>query len=338
LKATKLSEAVNPISVQCFSIKEFQQMGHVVSCFRDIEVREVFVDIRVDSEIEASMDPQESAMIQKIRTQIFGPAQEILSRYQGYEDCHELIAEAIRSSAEESVHSAFEAVLPSVLFQKEVFDFSAEIANAFRSLTLYIVSLPFFDLTEVLPLRPVTARTVADLFELILAFDEHTVLINSKILADLSFFRRNVNRRPNFQDYESLYAKSWDISVFFAGQSPFLAKVISTLRQDTNEIGLKPILNVFSGLCNAFTLTVRDGFSEEHLCTKCFRTIVGSILCYDHLNADGAFHKKSGIKTLEAVECLDRTGIQAQLLKLLKFGSKHYSDPTTQKQISAIIK
>jgi hypothetical protein len=281
---------------------------------------------------------EENELMERIARNVLEPGEALLRRYREYEDCHELIVEAISAPTEDNIEAAFEAILPSIVFQAEILDFSGVLVNAFEGLSSYMIGL-HQSMLQSLEASPCIARAFADLFNLVLAFDEQNMRVNSEVLGDLGFFRRNATRRLNTQNYDELYGKSWDMSIFFGTQSPFLNKIIAALQNKAFEFDLTSVLDLLAGICDGFTSTLTNHrFEEEDWNVLCYRAIAGSIICYDHLSQQGAFHSKAGLQTGDAVRVLSKAEGQGHLLKLLKFVSKHYSEPRTQRAITEIIK
>jgi hypothetical protein len=263
----------------------------------------------------------------------------ILQRYDAYQDCRNLISVALTNATPANVDAAWDVVLPNVRFQEEIHDFAETIASDFHRLVCFILSCSG-DFVDVLRFHPRAATMVAHLFEEILRFDDTTVKLH-RVLVDLSFFRRAAARRPDFGEYESLYQKSSDMSFFFAAPSPLLSKAINAVQ----SLGRTPrevprILELFAAFVAIFTsMQTKHLFTDAKTNSICFRTIVGSILFFDSISSTGAFQAKSGIQSLKAIELLAVANpSQSELLNLLKFGSKHYPDPTTRKEITEMIK
>jgi hypothetical protein len=304
-------------------------------CSADGGLPDIFIDLANAS----SSDSNENSTVSGIQSRVLSSAPDILRRYSGYQDCQQLISVAISNASPANVDAAWAAAVPNVQFQSELFDFANSLISAFQSLVTYVLSAGAGRALQAFEEHPLVAKTFGDFFNAIVSFDETTVKL-PRLLGDLSFFRRTASRRPDFQDYDELYQKSSEMSMFFAVPNPLLTKAINAVQGTArNPQEVARVIDVFGGLCDAFTSTqMHHHFSDEELNLISYRTIAGSILFYDSISASGAFHAKAGLKTVTAVEVL--AGAQPKqtgLLNLLKFNSKHYKDPTTQKQITALI-
>lgn len=308
-------------------------MGGVGSCTGDQGLPDIFIDI-TNAE---SHDAEENSLCGEIHSQVLDNSRDILSRFAAYQDCQHLITAAISNASQENTEAAWNAVLPNVQFQAELFDFGMAVVNNFSNLTEFLVKKANGRATEVLERHAVAVKTLVDLFNAVVAFDE-TILRLNKLLSDLSFFRRSANRRSGALDYEELYAKSAEMSMFFAVASPLLTKCIDKVSAMSRKVqDAANLVDVFGGVADALTNgQMNHKYDSEETNMLCYRAIVCCIIVYDSIAANGAFHKKAGIATLEACQVLAGAG-QQDLLKMLKFNTKHYKDPSTQKKISEII-
>jgi hypothetical protein len=200
----------------------------------------------------------------------------------------------------------------------------------------YVVGQAGGDATGCLSRHQAAAKSFVDLFDIILKFDE-TIQGLPKLLGDLSFFRRNASRHP---DCDALFAKSNEMSMFFAVPSALLSKTLGSLSGSARSPaeGAK-VLDVFGALVDLCTSAqVNHHSSSPQVSLLYNRAIVGGLICYDTLAPQGCFHAKAGVQTLSAVESIaSEIPKPTGLLNLLKYSSKHYKDPTTMKQITGLI-
>lgn len=308
-------------------------MGGVGSCTGDQGLPDIFIDI-TNAE---TRDAEENSQCSDIQSSVLQGSQDILSRFAGYQDCQQLITAAISNASQENTDAAWNAVLPNVEFQAELFDFATEVVNNFANLTEFLVKKANGRAVEVLEDHALAVKTMVDLFNAVVQFDQ-TMLGLSKLLGDLSFFRRSASRRADFSDYDELYGKSAEMSMFFAVSSPLLAKCISKI----SAVSRAPqqvahLVDVFGGIADALTNgQINHKYENDETNQRCMRAIVCCIIVYDHVAANGAFHSKAGIATLEACQVLASAG-QKSLLNMVKFNTKHFEDPNTQKKISELI-
>ena len=310
-------------------------MGTALSCTGEPTLPEVFVDIE---NVEAT-DARESELAGEAQSAVIESASDILRDFASYNDCQPLITAAISNASEENAAAAWNAVVPNVQFQSRLYDFAAEVADRFKDLIDFLVSKSNGKALQVIDQHSLAVKTVCELCHCILTFDE-TVVRLPKLLGDLSYFRRTATRRSDFGDYDELYAKSSEMSMFFAVPYPLLTRCITKITaairtpQDTVKV-----LDLFAALSDTFTsCQLNHRYTDDERNRLCYKTIVCAILIYDAVSTSGAFSTKAAIHTLDAVQVLaGTTPKETDLLNLLKFGSKHYKDPSTHRKITAIL-
>jgi hypothetical protein len=282
-------------------------------------------------------DAPEEAACNDIRSRCFGPAEDLLPRYAAYHDCQQLITVAISNASPANVDAAWAAVVPNVQFQAELFDFAIAVAEGFESMIRYVMENMTGGAIETLSAHQFAAKTFAELYDVILRFDDTTAGL-PRLLTDLSFFRRTSASRGAQGD--PLVQKTNEMTMFFAVPGPLLTKTVSNLTvsfkssQDTAKL-----LEIFAAISDTFAATqTHHSFPDKDMNMICFRAMTGAILCYDKLSPTGAFDAKAAIRTLSAIELLAlSTPKQVGLLSLIKFNSKHFKDATTQHQIVTLV-
>lgn len=310
-------------------------MGAAASCSGEPTLTDVFIDI----ENTDSTNTVETELASDAEATVLEPARDILRDFSNYSDCQNIITTAIANSSQENCAAAWDAVFPNVQFQSRLYDFSVAVADTFKKLIDFLVSKSNGKALQVIDQHSLAVKTVCELCNVILTFDE-TVIRLPRLLGDLSYFRRMATRRDDFGDFDELYAKSSEMSMFFAVPSPLLTKCIGQVKagirtpQDTAKV-----LDLFAALSDTFTnCQLNHRYTDEERNRLCYKTIVCAILIYDTISASGAFNTRAGIHTLDAVQVLAGTSPkETDLLNLLKFGSKHYKDPSTHRKITAIL-
>jgi hypothetical protein len=268
---------------------------------------------------------------------VIRPSGDLLPRFAAYQDCQALIAVAISNASAANVDAAWAAVLPNVQFQAELYDFALTIVERFQALLTYAIGQAgAAGALDALSHHQLAAKSFVDLFDVVLRFDE-TISTLPRLLGDLSFFRRNASKHS---ESEMLYTKSNEMSMFFAVPSPLLAKTISGISGSARSPPeVAKVLDVFGALADLLTSAqVNHKSPNADTNMRYYRGIIGSLLVYDSLAALGCFHAKAGVQTLAAIEAIaSDTPKPTGLLNLLKYSSKHYKDPTTQKPITLLI-
>jgi hypothetical protein len=291
------------------------------------------LDLAVDFEAATPADDDEQQLAAAVEGRVLNPARELLPRFAAYQDCQTLIAVAISNASPENVDAAWAGALPNVQFQAELFDFGSVVIEHVQRIVASVVS---HGGSASLGRRIVTTKLLILCFDVILRFDD-TLTTLPRLLGDLSFFRRNASRHS---DCDALFAKSNEMSMFFAVPSPLLMKAIAAVSGAARQPAeASKVLDVFGGvvhLCTGLQTKHKSANEEENV--RQYRAIVAALLCHDHIAPLGVFHPKSGVKVLPAVNVLAHAQPKASnLLNLLKYSSKHYKDPTTVKGVTAVI-
>jgi hypothetical protein len=279
----------------------------------------------------------ESACVSELDARISG-AGDILMRYNSYQDCQQLISIAISDPNPSHVDAAWAGATPNVRFQADLFDYACKIVSGFQELVTFFTSQPG-RIADLLQEHPAATKRFADLFGIIIQFDDITMKM-PRLLGDLSFFRRTASRRPDFGDYDDLYQKSSEMSMFFAIPSPLLTKIVTAVRGSAKSPAeLTRLLELLAGIVDMFTsMQTNHPSDDQELNCLCYKTIIGGILLYDSISSEGAFHPKAGIHCVPAVEVVVAASPrQSMLLNLIKYGSKHFKEPTTNKRIAEMI-
>jgi hypothetical protein len=302
------------------------------ACAAGVSLPDVFIDLSS----AAAGDDEESRVVDDIKNRVLSPSGELLPRFAAYQDCQGVITVAISNASPENVDAAWAAALPNVQFQAELFDFALVLVERFQSLVNYVTGQGGKDALSVFSRHHLAAKTFADFYDIILKFDE-TISTLPRLLGDLSFFRRNASRHP---DCDQLYAKSNEMSMFFAIPSPLLSKTLSGISASARSPpDVAKMLDVFGSLADLFTSAMVNHRSDNREVTLLYmRGIVGALLCYDSIAPAGAFHAKAGVQALTAIETIaSETPKPTGLLNLIKYGSKHYKEPTTLKGITMLV-
>jgi hypothetical protein len=289
--------------------------------------------VYIDVDAATAADEDEQALVGDIETRVIAPSVDFLGRFAAYQDCQALTSVAIANPSPEAVSTAWDAVLPNVRLHAELYDFALLVVDRFQAL---LTSAIAHGAGTGLARRQLTAKSLFELFDIILRFDD-TLTRFPRLLGDLSFFRRNASRHS---DCEALYGKSNEMSMFFAIPSPLRSKVIGAIGGALKSPGeTVKALEVFASLVDLFTSSqLYHKSADEEANVKQYRTIIGSLLCYDTIAPQGCFHAKAGVRTLAAVTAVSQGNPKpTALLNLLKYEAKHYKDATTMKQITAII-
>lgn len=274
---------------------------------------------------------------------------DILDRFSNYQDVQAQTTAAISNPSETTNENAWQAVLPNVEFQSEIYDFSKNISSAFLNLINFLINeistkggsnaKVSRSQCEFLEDYPVAINSICQISQAIIRFDNIKMRL-PKLLGDLSYFRRTAPRRPDFSNYDEMYAKSSDMTMFFANASPLLSRCVqevsSKYSKDPEKFTL--VLTLIADIADSLTSTVLyHKFSNDASNVKCLSGVSYMIIFYDNLSTSGAFTVKSPIHLKESLTTLKNySPPQTELINTVKY-SKHFGDPSTPPNIKEIL-
>jgi len=133
------------------------------------------------------------------------------------------------------------------------------------------------------------------------------------------------------------------MSLFFAYPTPMM-KVVgdtttkflstdTTVPRDSVTAALGAMANVCQGMVN------NKKFTSDNTNMFCLRAMTGAIILFDHVDAQGAFARKSPINIKGAITTLKTypTSPTDGLLNALRFTTVHLNDPQTPNNIKQML-
>lgn len=274
---------------------------------------------------------------------------DILDRFSNYQDVQAQTTAAISNPSETTNENAWQAVLPNVEFQSEIYDFSKNISTAFLNLIGFLLNeisskgganaKVSRSQCEFLEDYPVALNSICQISQAIIKFDNIKMRL-PKLLGDLSYFRRTAPRRPDFSNYDEMYAKSSDMTMFFANASPLLSRCVQEVssKYSKDQEKFTSVLTLIADIADSLTATVSyHKFANDASNVKCLSGVAFMIIFYDNLSTSGAFTSKSPIHLKESLTTLKSyTPTQTELINTVKY-SKHFGEPTTPQNIKDLL-
>jgi len=300
------------------------------------------VDFFLDLENAKPQTDEEKQVHQNVSVVLDkGPV--IIDKLTTYKGCEEAIRKAITNPGPESEEAAWNAVVPAVEQLKEFYDFALELETCLPKL---LVALCKTDN----PKRNVASlqalvKQMADVFDFVLRFDD-LKMINPAIQNDFSYYRRTLNRMKISRKDINITIKDElanRMSLFFAYPTPMMNVVNEAtskfLSQDTTvpKENVAMVLATIANVCQ--DMVSQEKFSNETTVLFCLRAMTGSVIIFDHLHIQGAFHKKSPINIKGVITVLKaRMGKGTDgLLNALRFTTIHLNDPDTPAAIKVLL-
>jgi len=185
-----------------------------------------------------------------------------------------------------------------------------------------------------------TSRRLADLLDFVLKFDE-TKMLRPGLQNDFSYYRRSLGKHMQDKDLTVRDDEASFISLFIAQPIPMMTSVAKATTELMNESPQyhTHVPKVLATIANVCLHLVKTGEQEQSVNLLCVRGMVGCIVLFDHISADGAFVKRSGINIRQAVQLLVKEyNDQQALLNALRYSAPHFSDDSTPSAITAMLK
>lgn len=189
------------------------------------------------------------------------------------------------------------------------------------------------------------AKRFAELMDFVLRFDELKML-RPGLQNDFSYYRRGLGKHAQDPD---LLVKDDDasfISMFLAGHIPMMTSAEKAATQAFQED--ESITAVVANFANACLMLLkhRKFPPNEDVNKLCLRAMIGAIVLYDHVEPEGAFHRRSPIQ-MKAVCQMLTTGFRRDHSRLwrqdnlvdglkgvLRFSTVHFSDESTPNNVT----
>jgi len=267
---------------------------------------------------------------------------EILEKLFRYSGCEEYIRKAITTPGPETEEAAWNAVLPAVDQLQEFFDYAMELESWFPKL---LVALCKDSAKSSLQNQQALAKQLAEVFDFVLRFDD-AKMTNPAIQNDFSYYRRTLNRMKiskkemNIKIRDELANR---MSLFFAYPTPMMKVIGDTttkfLATDTTvpRDNVTAALGTMANVCQ--TMVTNKKFASDNTNMFCLRAMTGAIILFDHVDAQGAFAKRSPINIKGAITTLKSypTSPTDGLLNALRFTTVHLNDPQTPNNIKQML-
>lgn len=190
-------------------------------------------------------------------------------------------------------------------------------------------------------------KQFADVLNFAFEFDD-LKMTNPAIQNDFSFYRRVLSRpktnnvNPAAVTHTAVISDEIanKMSLFYAYPTPMLKTIIETVKKYVNAGNkitiVSDCLSTMSAICfNAIT----KGSLKQESVAFCLRVMVASIVMYDHVNPQGAFHKNSPLNVRSSVKAIQTHGEAnvENLMNALRFNTVHLNDDSTPKATKALL-
>ncbi|PAV61663.1 hypothetical protein WR25_00680 [Diploscapter pachys] len=311
---------------------------------KNYELVEIFLDF------ENAVPSAEEQQLYYIAEAVLQRGEDLIKDVTDYEMGGYSIRNSVRDDSDaEKVKEALPKLLPFIKRTIEYYEQKRRIEQLVPDLLWELTSGPL-PLEEQLQSRQAIARQFARLIGFVFEFDSIR-MARAQITNDFSVYRRWRNIVTNrVKDDEACVPEGINIAEFqmFLGEmNPMLNALRHGIELFVEKHSSMPIQNTTDSLITLinvcrFMLTSEMSLVRLSPATRIFstRVLVGLVILYDHIAAEGAFCSKTPVDLRDVVRLVKlhtESPTTEALLAGLKYTTKHYLDPTTPKWVRNIL-
>ena len=232
----------------------------------------------------------------------------------------------LKKNADENLTACWEALKPAVNKLREYYEYGLEVEAAFPELMGRLC-----DGGVKLESMQALAKQLAALLDFVIRFD-HVKMNTPPIQNDFSYYRRSMQRMKahNQEDAGALGDEVANrMSLFYASATPAMSLLVGAVQKSvgSNGVTLEVALNALSVMASSARDMLRNRqFTAPATNVFCLRTMVASVILFDHLDQHGVFCKRSPINVRSCVAVLREwpdAGERVALANMLRFTSRH---------------
>ncbi|KAI8340443.1 hypothetical protein BC941DRAFT_417251 [Chlamydoabsidia padenii] len=303
-----------------------------------------------------------------ISTKLLVPAPVLLAQLKGYTSS-DAFKSAIENATPENEEKAWQTVLPTVDMLRSFYHYTSELQDGLpRLLSVLCQDNTQFDQ------HPGLTKQLAHIFDFIFDFD-YWKMRTPALLNNFAYYRRLLaggryhpspitlppddNEKTNdtsdskkghtvVSDLRSAMQEddqAHKITMFLAPSTPMFTAMMDVVASYANKPGAKK--NVSHCLVALWAACVHDLTNKKRVpdnhTTVCLKSMVVSIILFDHIDPQGAYSKQSPINMKTSIKLIQTTcqvseeAATHSLLSALRYNSKHLKDETTPKHIKSIL-
>ncbi|KAL0224986.1 hypothetical protein RCL1_002898 [Eukaryota sp. TZLM3-RCL] len=287
------------------------------------------------------LDVDSSHECQAIKTalSILNDGQHFLERFRDFKS-HSAAAVklSMQKPCPEHEQAALVAVLPSLLFAREIYDFGTRLTSIIPALLQLVSSA---QANDNIAYQQVLCRTIAKAFDFVLYFD-FSKKSTPELLTDVNVFRRLSKKGVALQDNTTVECdpiRDSEIVLILAQATPFTSlmatKLKETILNNGNDNLIEPLCEMTNVCAHALSL---HRFTDTFLVNLLMRSLTGSLLLIDHVCPEGAFQRSSKVNSRKAILALKQyLPDSGPLLSALKYSSCTFSRPTTPNNVQSLL-
>ncbi|KAI8074705.1 hypothetical protein BC940DRAFT_230821 [Gongronella butleri] len=333
-------------------------MGQLFSSFRH-EAAIPDMGFNIENPTPSSED---RALYEDLHCKLVAPTPVLLGNLRGYTPS-DVFKTAIENATHENEERAWNTVLPTVDMLRTFHAYSKELQDGLpRLLSVLCHDAPHFDA------HPGLTRLMTQVLDFAYDFD-YWKMRTPNLANDFAYYRRllvggrfhpspvtAVATAPSQNGVAAPAAASdlrtamqeddqaHKITMFIAPATPMLTVILDTVHSYVKKHNVqKQSCDCIVALWAACMLHLKKRNGDTEMTATALKSMVISIVLYDHLDRQGAYIKQSRVQVKPSIKLIQTTSNVPEeahpdsLLSLLKSSSKHLKDDSTPKSIKAML-
>jgi len=246
----------------------------------------------------------------KVRQKIYAQASELLERgalilktLEDYKGAREEVRKAMGTPNIETETVAFDALLVVVNEVASFWEYSKRLEEILPRMLDHL-SKPAEDQKQPVAGQQALAKQLAAVFDFALRFDQVRML-RPNLPNDFSFYRRLL---PKFQKNPNITVKDEDAGAIGLFTADYIPMMNALCRGATKAAKENPRVSVTLALiANSCLKMIKcRKFEKAETNMLCARAMTGAVVLFDHVDASGAFQKRSPVQIKPIIQTLIR--------------------------------
>lgn len=300
-------------------------------------------DAFIDFEKAKPKTSEEEALYESMH-QVLSKAEGFMKEVKEYKSAENLIRKAIQEPTEENSAEAWRTVSPIVGKLRGFFKYAQELDAAMPKILAQLAKSPigesgYPDLSECM------VKQFCDIVSFAFEFDGIKIR-NPSIQNDFAYYKRSITKmqlKPDeIEKLPANHEQAALMSMFYALTNPMLTGLCNATQGlvGKSEYKLDRMLDTMIEVTirmleNAKTQSKFE--SPEEMIVYLLRVMTGLIIIYDHVNSNGAFHKKSPVDMKAAINVLKSKKDTEFLIDAIRYNTKHFNDEGTPPKIKQLL-
>jgi hypothetical protein len=298
-------------------------MGQLITLLKGKEPVDVFIDFE-----NAKPSEREQKLYNSV-AEVLDQGKTVLKAIDEYKGCQDLVRKAMQTPNRENEAIAFEGLL-SVVDSISLFFTYAKRLEETLPILLDTLARPTSNEEgkepgTTLESQQALAKQLADIFDFTLRFDALRMM-RPNLSNDFSYYRRLLPKFANNSNIKVKDDEAGGMALFTAEHIPMMGALCRAANKAIQQN--EAVVYALAVMANSCLKIIRSKKFEK-VDTNLFiaRAMTGSIVLFDHVDALGAFHKKSPIAIKACILLLQKEFPKEQsLLNAIQFSSKTFKN------------